>query len=237
MAGSTIVAELQLHCSRPHAPTRRLALGTSTLPCDPAPGFGGLLLGGVVARFAPDLDPDSLPEVERLTTDVERGRRISQPRLRHRLQQDRVGLTLATHRLVARGESLTFDLDDRGAPAQHVLGAVYALGTMPIGARPVVASTLRRALTWGGPIGADLLAVLSGRRGLSLSSGAVADPRGWALERLGFTASSAMPTVREVQRRYRDRLRDVHPDHGAASDDAATLIAELSEARRLLIGR
>ena len=146
-------------------------------------------------------------------------------------------MTLATHRLVARGGTLSFDLDERGAPAQHVLGAVYALGTMPVGARPVVASPLRRALSWGGPIGADLLAVLAGRRGLSLSSAAVADPRGWALERLGFTASSAMPTVREVQRRYRDRLRDVHPDHGATADDAAAQIAELSEARRLLIGR
>jgi curved DNA-binding protein CbpA len=40
-----------------------------------------------------------------------------------------------------------------------------------------------------------------------------------------------------VQRNYRERLREVHPDHGAEVAGAAQRIAELSEARRILIGR
>ena len=38
-----ILAELEAYQSRPIAPTRRLALGELNLPCDPAPGFGGIL--------------------------------------------------------------------------------------------------------------------------------------------------------------------------------------------------
>jgi curved DNA-binding protein CbpA len=38
-----------------------------------------------------------------------------------------------------------------------------------------------------------------------------------------------------VQRRFRDLLREAHPDHGGASDDAANRISELTEARRILL--
>ena len=48
-----VLAELEIFCSRPHAPTRRVALGEADLPCEPAPGFGGILLGGVVAGVVP----------------------------------------------------------------------------------------------------------------------------------------------------------------------------------------
>ena len=35
-----------------------------------------------------------------------------QPRLRHRFQQDRIGLTRSVHRLVGEGEDLTFEAKD-----------------------------------------------------------------------------------------------------------------------------
>jgi curved DNA-binding protein CbpA len=40
----------------------------------------------------------------------------------------------------------------------------------------------------------------------------------------------------DVQRRFRRLVRLAHPDHGAVSDGAAERIAELSEARELLLG-
>ena len=42
--------------------------------------------------------------------------RIPQPRLRHRFQQDRVGLTRSVHRLVGEGEDLDFELEPTRAP-------------------------------------------------------------------------------------------------------------------------
>ncbi len=57
-AAAVILAELEVFHSRPIAPTRRVALGHVDLPVTPAPGFGGILLGGVVAAYMPGLDPD-----------------------------------------------------------------------------------------------------------------------------------------------------------------------------------
>ena len=55
-----LLAELEVFHSRPIAPTRRVALGVAVLPTSPAPGFGGLLLAGIVASFVDDVDPDLL---------------------------------------------------------------------------------------------------------------------------------------------------------------------------------
>jgi hypothetical protein len=44
-----LLAEIEVWHTRPAVPTRRVALGHLVLPVDPAPGFGGLLLGAVVA--------------------------------------------------------------------------------------------------------------------------------------------------------------------------------------------
>ena len=220
-----------------------MALGNSRLPCDPGPGPGGVLLGGVVARFVGALDPDSIPDLERLTRELEHGRRIAQPRLRHRLQVDTIGLSRVTHRLVTRDDRAEFEFDENGAPEQQILGAVYAAGILDPPLRRSVMAAIRRAIGWGGPVGADLIATLSGMRpGVGGTRMALADPTAWALERLGFGASIgvrvvAAPSPQDVQRRYREKLREVHPDHGAEVDGAAQRIAELSEARRILTGR
>ena len=157
-----IVAELEVFHSRPIAPTRRLALGDRDLPVSPAPGFGGILLGGVVAAYIPVLDPEMFDDLDRLSRQLEAGFRIPQPRLRHRLQVDRVGLQRSVHRLVGQGEALTFEIDEKGAPAHHVLAAVYAAGELPIGARNRVMEAIRKAMRWTGAIDSTLVAHLTG---------------------------------------------------------------------------
>ena len=63
------------------------------------------------------------------------------------------------------------------------------------------------------------------------------DPIEWALGVLGFDAGRAddRPGKGEVRRRFRDQLRRAHPDHGAEADGAAQRIADLAEARRILL--
>ncbi|MCX6509615.1 MAG: J domain-containing protein [Actinobacteria bacterium] len=232
------LAELEIFCSRPHAPTRRVALGQSHLPCEPTPGFGGVLLGGVVARFVAEIDEELIPDVKALTHELETGRRVPQPRLRFRLQVDTVGLDAVSHRLVGNGDVLAFEFDDRGAPEQQILGAVYAAAALTPSLRRPIMTIIRRAITWGGPIGPELIASLSGFRGAVLGSRrAVGDPVQWALSCLGLPIATSAPSPKDVQRNYRERLREVHPDHGAEVEGAAQRIAELSEARRILIGR
>src|SRR5690349_13043378 len=53
-----ILAELEVFHSRAYSPTRRIALGHRVLPVDPPPGFGPLLLGGIVAVGAEEIDAD-----------------------------------------------------------------------------------------------------------------------------------------------------------------------------------
>ena len=44
-----------------------------------------------------------------------------------------------------------------------------------------------------------------------------------------------VPRRHAVQRQFRDLLRVAHPDHGGSSDAAAQRIADLTEARRILL--
>lgn len=231
-----ILAELEVYQSRPIAPTRRVSLGHRDLPVSPAPGYGGLLLGGVVAAYADRIDPDLHPELLRLTLQVEQGMRIPQPRLRHRFQTDHIGLSPRSHRLIGHEQSVRFELDDRDgtSPAPQVLGAVYAAGSVPIEARPAVMQVLRRGLRWRGAVDASLLEHLTG--GVGSGGWALAgagDPRSWAVGVLGL--SGASHERRDVQHRFRELLREAHPDHGAATEGAAQRIADLTEARRILL--
>ncbi len=236
-----VLAELEAFLSRPVAPTRRVALGSLDLPVDPAPGFGGILLGGVAAHFAPRLDPDHRDELLHLMDEVERGQRIAQPRVRHRLQQDRVGLQRCAHRLVGQGEMVHFEFDDdKGTPAQHLLCAVYAVASVPGPVRSTVMGTVRKGFDWRGHSLEALLGHLAGTH-QTLSLSAVADPVTWAMQLLQLSGGHAgapggSPSRRDVQRAFRDQLRAAHPDHGADDTDAAARIADLSEARRILLG-
>jgi hypothetical protein len=226
------LADFELYHSRPIAPTRRLALGLQFLPTNPAPGPGGLLLAGLVAHFGARLDEDDHAELLLLMQQIESGFRIVQPRLRHRLQTDRVGLLKSHHRLEAGAVGPEFHLSSAsGSALVHTLGAVYAAG-----ARPVVFAGLRIALRWTGDLDPGFIAAVTG--GTASSAGwrsLGADPIAWALGVLGFPDGDD-PTRRDVRRRYREALRDAHPDHGGDESEAAERIAELGEARRILLG-
>jgi predicted alpha/beta-hydrolase family hydrolase len=212
-----LLAELEIFHSRPIAPTRRVSLGRRLLPVDPPPGFGGILLGGIVATHLDSLDPDLLGELGRLITDLEAGRRVPQPRLRHRFQADRHGLARSRHRLVGRGDGIDFEFGEGGAPASQILGAVYAAGRADPLVRPAIMDTLRRAVRWQGAAGPSLIAYLSGTRVQgALSAAALAHPERWALTLLGFEADGeGVPVRADIQRRFRTLVREAHPDHGA----------------------
>lgn len=233
-----ILAELEIYHSRPIAPTRRIALGMRNLPVNPAPGAGGLLLAAVVARTAPLVEPDLRESLVHLIEDLDRGARIPQPRVRHRFQTDRVGLLRSTHRLLADGNNLSFDFDDDyGRPVQQAIGAIYAAGSLPLDARSVVFDAIRNSLVWGRPVDAGFINAVMGGQTASLADlRSWNDPVSWALDVFDLDGSSDdAPSKRIVQRRFRSLLRDAHPDHGAETVGAADRIAELNEARRILL--
>lgn len=234
-----LLAELEVFHSRPIAPTRRVALGARHLPVDPAPGFGGILLAGIVAAHIADLDPELFDDLHRLTHQLQEGHRIPQPRLRHRLQVDTIGLTRSRHRLYGGGEDLEFDFEEKGAPAQHILAAVYAAGALPLVARGRVMEGLRAAMRWTGSLNRAFVATVTGLdRHAPWSVAAFHDPVRWAIDTLGLhheVNGHGLPDRTAVQRRFRELLRAAHPDHGGARDAAAARIAELTEARRILL--
>ena len=235
-----MLAELEVYHSRPIAPTRRVALGRAILPTDDSPGFGGLLLGAIVAKYSQKLDIELLEELEILSYQVEQGQRIPQPRLRHRLQKDRIGLTRSVHQLERLPNNklhLSFEPTHNAAP-QYVLAAVYSAGTLDPGPRTDVMKVIRRAIGWQGDADSDdvLLSHLSSRFDrYALSSSSQADPVAWALEVLGFNAEEDVPDADVLRKTFRSALRDAHPDVGGDTDDAADRIAELTEARRILL--
>ncbi len=239
-----ILAELEVFHSRPIAPTRRVALGHADLPVTPAPGFGGLLLGGLVAAAIAGIDDDMHQDLVRLTYQLEGGERIPQPRLRHRFQTDHIGLNRHRHRLRGDGERLTFDFDDRANAAPQVLSAIYAAGQLLPSARPSVMALIRKGMRWRGEVDLALIGFLTGSGGGDRWTPArTGDPVSWALGVLGLLAEPAVtgaadiarPDRSAVQRRFRELLRMAHPDHGGVVDDAAARIAELTEARRILL--
>ena len=227
-----LLAELEVFHTRPAVPTRRVALGHLLLPVEHAPGFGGLLLGAVVANHMSGVDPELRGDVARLIVEIERGVRVVQPRLRHRFQVDRHGLSHSRHRMVGDDDDIEFDFGTTGSDLAQVLGAVYAIERLEASSRRTIAPVLLKAIRWRGPIGPALIAFLAGSQSSTLS--ALADPRSWALEMLGFPTDSGQPSNREVTKRYRLRMRDVHPDHGGAAVDASKAILDLNEARRIL---
>ena len=232
-ASSQLLAEVEIFHSRTQSPTRRLSLGNLVLPVDPAPGLGGLLLGGIIAAHLHEVDEELVPDVHRLVLQVDRGDRVVQPRLLHRYQIDRQGLSRSRHRLVGDGEQLSYEFESNGSALQQVLGAIYSLERLDVLVRHVLTPVLHRAMRWRGPIDTTFLSYLAGTATSSIT--AMTDPRAWALELLGFPAGTVRPTKRDVQRRYRESLREAHPDHGGRVDDAGQRIEQLGEARRVLL--
>lgn len=228
-----LLAELQIWHSRPRQPTRRVALGHLVLPVEPPPGFGGLLLAAVIAAHLPDVARDDAAEVPKLLDQVIRGERVVQPRLSHRYQVDRHGLSASAHSMVSDGEQASFKLHATGSPLAQVLGAVYAVERLEQGARVDLHDVLHRAIRWRGSIGPSFIANMAGDTTARLVTRA--NPRAWALEILGLADDDKEPGQREVMRHYRTRLRAIHPDLGGSASAAAADIDELNEARRILL--
>lgn len=230
-----LLAELEIRHSRPIAPTRRVALGGDVfLPSEPAPGYGGLLLASVVATFCQQLDEELADELDDLLDDLEQGRRISQPRLRHRFQVDVVGLDRSHHRLYGAGGSYHLDLPMKGHPMPQVLGAAYAAGMLGRDAKGMVFRLLRKATLWAGEPGPRLLAFLLGTETSPRSWTTAANDQRWAMAVLGFDAAEP-PDPDDVGRRFRDLVRLAHPDSGGDATVAGHRITELNEARRVLL--
>lgn len=229
-----LLAELEIRHSRPIAPTRRLALGQLFLPTEPSPGNGGILLAAILAVFTQELEDELRFDLLCLLDDLEDGRRVTQPRLRHRFQVDVVGLDRSTHRLVHDGAGMVPDLEDKGHPLPQVLGATYAASKLSYSSRPPVFRLLRKAVHWGG--GTDgLVGFLAGdEAAFKPRADAHGDDVDWALRLLGFDGDDE-PGRSDVQRAYRERVFVAHPDHGGDAREAADLLTDLTEARRILL--
>ncbi len=228
-----LLAELEVWHSRPVTPTRRVSLGNLILPDDPAPGFGGLLLGAVIAHHLDDVDDDNVADVHRLLGQIDRGERVVQPRLRHRYQIDRHGLGSSRHRLEGEGENVHFSFDTNGSGLVQVLGAIYAIERLHVSGRHSLVPVIQKAMRWKGPIGPSFVAHLAGSNAAALV--AMPDPRAWALDIFGFPLGTGSVSKKEIMARYRDQLRLVHPDHGGNDVHAGRAIEDLGEARRILL--
>lgn len=230
-----LLAELEVRHSRPYAPTRRVALGDLWLPTNPSPGVGGILLAGIVAAGVSALeDDDVLDRVDLLLGDLEQGRRIVQPRILHRFQSDIHGLDSSHHRLVAEEDDMVLEIDGHGAVLPQILGALYAAGQLSYGVRSDVFRLLRRATRWTGGIDHKLIAYLTGDEAGSLRRGGQPTDERWALAILGFGPGTE-PARSEIQKQFRNLIRDAHPDHGGESAGAGQRIQDLTEARRILL--
>ena len=228
-----ILAELETFHSRAVVPTRRVAVGKCRLALDLPLRPGAVLVAGVVGRHLDGLDEDSLEDLPLLIGQIARGERIRQPRLRHRLQEDRIGLARSRHRLVRRGDGRpAFEFSDRGgSAAQYVLGAVYATKQLPGPERRDILGSVRRALTWPGGSDGELLRFLDGHRA---ALPVVPEPHSWALAVLGLESLDGLATS-DVQKRFRLLVATVHPDTGGTDGEAGERISDLVEARRILL--
>jgi hypothetical protein len=247
-----ILAELNVRHTRRHMPTRRVALDAGYLPMNGS-AHGGALLAAVVAEHVDGLDDEQRELLPKLVLAARDGLSVPRIALRYRLQTDVHGLDRSRHRIVGEDGHLVVELDTHGAPAPQVLGAVLGAASLPPTPKAAALKAVRDVVEgrWRG-LADDVLVRrvdwmdLSSRpplAGVHWRPGAPAEERvwdgvpserRWAMEVLGLGADMTVERD-DVNRRYRRLLREAHPDHGAAAKGAAERIAELSEARALLL--
>ncbi len=249
-----LLAELNVRHTRRHMPTRRVALDGAYLPMS-GPAHGAALLAAVTATNLVALDDEQRELLARLLNDARGGLAIPRIALRHRLQHDVHGLDRSRHRVLGENAYIVVELDVHGAPAPQLLGAVMAAAALPPSARGIALDTLRTVLAgrWRGLADdVEVRFVAAGewthtRPPLAEPGawtpgapaeeerwrGVPADQR-WAMEVLGLRADMTVDRD-DVNSRFRRLLRDAHPDSGGASAGAAARIAELTEARTILL--
>ncbi len=250
-----ILAELNVRHTRRHMPTRRVALDASYLPMNGS-AYGAALLSSVVAENVEGLDEEQrelLPKFMKAALD---GFNVPRIGLRYRLQTDVHGLDLSRHRLLEDSGVLVVELDVHGAPAPQVIGSIMAAAAMGPTTRRKALRAIDAAIAQPGVIPEPFLVrrllhgVPSERpplaaagpvgpvNGLVIPDAAkwagIPSERRWAMEVLGLGADMTVERT-DIQKRFRRLLRTAHPDHGGASAGAAERIAELTEARELLL--
>jgi hypothetical protein len=254
-----LLAELNIRHTRRHMPTRRVAVDDGYLPTSGA-AFGGVLIGAVLAECVPGLDEEQVDALGRLVRVAKRGK-LTVPRiaLRYRLQRDTHGLDLSRHRItsaaVERGSVRpVLELDLHAAPSPQVIGALIAGSRLPSSGRSIVFRFVEAAIARPGvlPEGLEVRRRFQGLPGMrppgpgtTTTAGAtfgrgadewagVPSERRWAMEVLGLQVGHAIER-HDVQQRFRRLIRLAHPDHGGQSTGAAERLAELAEARELLL--
>jgi DnaJ domain len=231
-------------------PTRRVALASSYLPTIGA-AHGATLLGAVVSENIAALDEDQRDDLPRLLADLKREFEIPRIALRHRLQIDQHGLDHSTHRVVGENGVIVVELDVHGARVPQILGACMAVATLPLTSRTAGLRVLRAAVEGRFRLAAGVrvrrsafaanvsipMAGVSWNRGAPIAEQSwvgVPSEQRWAMEVLGLGVDATLET-NEINRRFRRLLRQAHPDHGGNRSGAAERIAELSEARDVLL--
>jgi hypothetical protein len=249
-----LLAELNVRHSRRHMPTRRVALDGAYLPTS-GPAHGAALLSAVVATNLLAIDEEQRELVPRLLDDARYGLTIPRIALRHRLQYDVHGLDRSRHRVLGEEGRIIVELDVHGAPAPQLLGAVLGAAALPPGGRVVALDAIRRVVngrwrglspevgvrfvaeaTWTGlrpPLASADTWTRGGPPDEERWTGVAPDER-WAMEVLGLRAGMRVERD-DVNRRFRRLLRDAHPDSGGMATGAAARIAELTEARSILL--
>lgn len=247
-----LLAELTVRHTRRHMPTRRVALDHAYLPMTGA-GHGALLLSSVISEWVTALDDEQTEMLPRLLDDARRGLHVPRIALRYRLQTDLHGLDRSRHRVLGEDGRVIVELDVHGAAVPQILGSVLAVGAMNALSRETAIRAIRavvdrrfrfpdgvllRRLEFGIPQEAPPLAGTHWTRGRPREEDAwsgVPSERRWAMEVLGLRGGMTLDRD-DISRRFRRLLRDAHPDHGGERAEAAERIAELTEARDLLMG-
>jgi hypothetical protein len=250
-----ILAELNVRHTRRHMPTRRVALDASYLPMNGS-AHGAVLLAAVVAENVLGLDEEQRDLLPKFLFSARDGFDVPRIALRYRLQTDVHGLDRSRHRLLGEEGMLVVELDVHAAPVPQVIGAVMAAAAMGQTTRRRALRAIDAAVAQPGVIPEPLIVrrlvhgvpqerpplAASGPvgpwNGVSLPGAAkwdgIPSERRWAMEVLGLKAEMKIERD-DVQKRFRRLLRAAHPDHGAESAGAAERIAELTEARELLL--
>jgi hypothetical protein len=246
-----LLAELLIRHTRRHMPTRRVALGSAYLPMTGG-GYGALLLGAVVSTRVEALADEQRDALPGLLHAASRGLEVPQIKLWYRLQTDTHGLDRSRHRVFDEGGQVIVELDAHGASAPQILGSVLAVAVLPPTTRTAGLLAIRDAIDGRFRFPKRVLVRrleqgmapdIPWAPGVHWQPGApegerkwagVASERRWALEVLGFGPMNELERD-EVNRRFRRLLRDAHPDSGGHREAAADRIAELSEARELLL--
>jgi len=250
-----ILAELNVRHTRRHMPTRRVALDASYLPMNGS-AYGAALLSAVVAENIDGLDEEQRDLLPKFLHSARDGFHVPRIGLRYRLQTDVHGLDLSRHRLLEDSGVLVVELDVHAAPSPQVIGAVMAAAAMGPTTRRKALRAIEAAIAQPGVIPEPFLVrrllhgVPSERPPLAASGpvgpingvilpdaakwAGIPSERRWAMEVLGLGADMKLDRV-DVQRRFRRLVTAAHPDHGGASVGAAERIAELTEARELLL--